>query len=597
MQEQSLDLGLIGNCTISALIDKQATIVWSCMPKFDGEPIFSHLLCPTGGGATGAWALELGQLARTEQYYENNTAILCTELMDELGNKLTVTDFTPRFEHFDRTYRPTMIIRKIVPSGTPQLRFSVKPTCNDGQDECTYSRGSNHISYFAGEQAFRLTTNASISSVIDGTPWVVREPIYMIFADNEPVLEPINAFCERMLANTRSYWQRWCRHLVIPYEWQSEVIRAAITLKLCAYEDTGAIVAAMTTSVPEAINSGRNWDYRFCWLRDSFFTVHALNRLGVTKTMEQYLQYLVNVVASNDSEHLQPVFCISGSSAMPERISEGLQGFKQSGPVRFGNQAAEQIQHDGYGAVILSVTQMFFDDRILSKGDTQLFTLLEEMGNYAAKYYNQPDAGLWELRGSKHIHTFSSVMCWAGVDRLAKIAKRLGLVPRETYWRELANKMAADIEAACYNPSLNAYTASWHGNTLDASMLLLSDLGFCSASDPKFIGTVEAIETTLRPKDSRYLFRYITDDDFGEPENAFTICSFWYIDALCAIGRKDEARALFEHLLQRRNHLGLMSEDIDPATGQLWGNFPQTYSMVGIINCARRLSIAWESAF
>lgn len=598
MQTQSLDMGLIGNCSIGILVDKFASIRWGCFPKFDGEPIFSALLEPTGDDSEkGAWTIGIEDFESSEQSYEHNTAILNTVLHDKVGNSVTVVDFTPRFEHYGRTYKPNIIIRKIIPHGVPRLKFALKPTFNDGGDVCTITRGSNHISYFAGDQAFRLTTNLSINTIVDQTSWVAREPIYMIFADNEPVLEPIDEFCERLLAQTRRYWQQWCRHLVIPYEWQGAVIRAAITLKLCAYEDTGAIIAAMTTSIPEAANSERNWDYRFCWLRDSYFTVQALNRLGVTRTMEQYLQYLVNAVATFENEHLQPVFCINGTTKMPERIAENLSGYRGMGPVRIGNQAAEQIQHDGYGAVILSVTQMFFDERILKRGDTQLFALLEEVGEYAAANYNQPDAGLWELRGSKHIHTFSTMMCWAGVDRLAKIAHKLQLPDRAKYWSGIAKTIAEDIRKHCYNPTLNSYTATWGGDTMDASLLLACELGFCKGDDPRFIGTVEAIEKELKPENSHYLFRYVVDDDFGEPENAFTICSFWYIDALCAIGRKDEARELFEHLLARRNHLGLLSEDIHHSSDELWGNFPQTYSMVGIINCARLLSDSWESSF
>lgn len=598
MKMQNLEMGVIGNCSIGVLINRQAEIVWACFPRFDGDPLFCSLLkAGPVDSIQGLWAIDLLDLDRSEQSYEHNTAILTTRLVDSMGNSITVTDFTPRFDHYGRTYKPNTIIRKITVQGSPRVRVRLRPTSKDGAAPLGKIQGSNHIRFVCDLASYRLTTNLSVTAIIDETPWVAGETIYMIFGDDEPVTESVGQFCENMLVETRNYWQQWCRYLSIPYEWQEAVIRAAITLKMSAYEDTGAIIAAFTTSIPEAEHTSRNWDYRFCWLRDSYFTVHALNRLGVTRTMEQYLQYLVNIVATMDDDHLQPVFCINGRKEMPERTVSSMEGYRGMGPVRIGNQAAEQVQHDGYGAVILSVTQMFFDERILRRGDQQLFKMLEHIGDCAVRAYNQPDAGLWELRGNQYVHTFSSMMCWAGVDRLAKIADRLGLLERAAHWREHADTMAEAINEHGFNRELNAFTAAWNGSTMDASLLMAYELGFIKATDPRFIGTVEAIEKHLKPAGSRYLFRYVVEDDFGSPENAFTICSFWYIDALNAIGRKQEARELFEELLTKRNTLGLMSEDINPETGELWGNFPQTYSMVGIINSARGLSIPWEKAF
>lgn len=598
MKQQNLEMGLIGNCSIGVLVNEEAEINWACFPRFDGDPLFCSLLkTQSPEDIQGLWAIDLLNLASTEQWYAHNTAILITKLTDHDGNSVTVTDFTPRFDHYGRTYKPNTIIRKVTAEGTPRVRIRIRPVGKDGAEPLKKVQGSNHIR-FVGEGAnYRLTTNISVTALIDETAWVAGETVYMVFGGDEPLTESVQHFSEKMLVETRDYWQMWCRYLVISYEWQEAVIRAAITLKLSAYEDTGAIVAAMTTSIPEAECTTRNWDYRFCWLRDSYFTVHALNRLGVTRTMEQYLQYLVNIVATMEGDHLQPVFCINGTREMPERLVTSMQGYRGMGPVRIGNQAADQIQHDGYGAVILSVTQMFFDERILRRGDDKLFHMLEHIGECALAKYNQPDAGLWELRGNQYIHTFSSIMCWAGVDRLAKIAKKINQKSRANFWRKQANNIAEDIHKYGYNPELNAFTAAWRGDTMDASLLMAHELGFIKASDPKFIGTVEAIEKQLKPEGSRYLFRYIVEDDFGHPENAFTICSFWYIDALNAIGRKEEARELFVELLSKRNSLGLMSEDINPKTGELWGNFPQTYSMVGIINSARGLSIPWEEAF
>jgi GH15 family glucan-1,4-alpha-glucosidase len=595
--KRDLNLGLIGNCTFGALIDRRAEVVWACMPRFDGEPVFSSLMkADFAEDDVGTFAIDLQEYSHSDQRYEKNTAILKTRMLDIHGNGVEVIDFAPRFNQFGRTHRPVTIIRKLVPIGSPKIKIRLRPACKGGAGTCKKVQGSNHIRFIADDYAMRLTTDLSITNVMDERTFVLNGEHYLIFSSDEPVTESIAHTGERFLIETREYWRDWSRYLSIPFEWQDAVIRSAITLKLSAYEDTGAIIAAMTTSIPEAEHSGRNWDYRFCWLRDSYFTVHALNRLGVTRTMEQYLQYIINIVAAMGDEPLQPVYRINGEGHMPEEISETLTGYRGMGPVRFGNQAAQQIQNDVYGAVVLAATQIFFDERIHRTGDKRLFKLLEVVGERAKESYNQPDAGLWELRGSTHIHTFSSIMCWAGTERLARIATKLQMPERAAYWREAADHIRDEINTHGFNEELNSYVATWGGQGMDASLLLACELGFVEGSDPRFVGTVKAIENELKPETSRYLFRYVVDDDFGAPENAFTICSFWYIDALVATGRKQEARLLFEELLSRCNHLGLLSEDIEPNTGELWGNFPQTYSMVGIINSARRLSQPWEQA-
>ncbi|MDO3382759.1 glycoside hydrolase family 15 protein [Gilvimarinus algae] len=595
MKERNLELALIGNCVIGALVDKKAEVVWCCLPRFDGEPVFCSLL-KTDGPETlmGTFAIDLDGFSHSEQHYEKNTAILKTTLYDDRGNGVVVTDFVPRFTQYGRMFRPMMLNRKLKPIGSPKIRVRARPACDDGAQGYNKIQGSNHIRYIGSDKALRLTTGLSVTAVMDETWFILDGEHHLVFGDDKSIKEPIKQLNDRFLAETESYWLEWSRYLAIPFEWQDAVIRAAITLKLSAYEDTGAIIAAMTTSIPEASDTQRNWDYRFCWLRDSYFTVHALNRLGTTRTMEQYLQYLVNIVADMKEEHLQPVFCINGTKQMTERIAHSLPGYRGMGPVRFGNQAAEQIQHDVYGAIVLSATQMFFDERIRRPGSKELFELLETIGDKAFSYYNQPDAGLWELRGSQHVHTFSSMMCWAAADRLAKIARKLNLTDRYHYWHEASHTIREAIEERGFNAELNAYTATWDGDTMDASLLLACELGFVNGKDPRFLGTIAQIEDKLMPEGSKYLFRYVVEDDFGTPENAFTICSFWYIDALASAGRTDEARELFEELLAKRNHLGLMSEDLDPKTGELWGNFPQTYSMVGIINSARVLSKKWE---
>jgi len=263
--------------------------------------------------------------------------------------------------------------------------------------------------------------------------------------------------------------------------------------------------------------------------------------------------------------------------------------------VRVGNQAYEQIQHDVYGSVIMSATQIFFDRRLSVTRGKEQFEVLEALGHRAVELYDQPDAGIWEFRGRARVHTFSSLMCWAGCDRLARIARHVGLDDRAEYWRAQAETIREAILTQGWSEEKQCFVDSYGGTDLDASMLLVHELGFLPPDDPRFIGTIAAVERELLQ--DGHVFRYRAADDFGEPENAFNICTFWYINALAACGRKDEARALFENMLASRNQLGLLSEDLDPKTGELWGNFPQTYSMVGIINGALRLSESWEEAF
>ncbi|MBS3786132.1 MAG: glycoside hydrolase family 15 protein [Gammaproteobacteria bacterium] len=588
----NLELGAIGNCQIAALIDKQGSIVWSCLPRFDAEPAFSQLVDTHD---QGHFSIELCNPQESRQYYIRNTAILCTELTDQHGGVLKITDFCPRFRQFGRYYRPVMIVRRVeVLRGNPVIRVKLRPTMGWNGQRPDITRGSNHIRFLRRDQVLRVTTNAALTHVLDEKPFMVDSTLTFVIGPDESVKESVDDMGRRFLELTEQHWRDWTRSLAIPFEWQAPVIRAAITLKLSAYEDTGAVIAAFTTSIPEAANSERNWDYRYCWLRDAYFTVHALNRLGATRTMEGFLRYIINIVAASSDQRLQPLYGIGGETRIEETQTEAMSGYRGMGPVRVGNDAYRQNQHDVYGTVILAATQAFFDERLERPGDKSLYHRLCPLGDAAAQLYDQPDAGIWEYRGRARVHTYSAMMCWAACDRLRRIAERLGLDADARRWQSEAERMHTHICQAAWNEAEGAFTETFGGDTMDASLLIMHDLGFLAADDPRFIGTVEAIERHLRRGD--HLFRYAAEDDFGLPENAFNICTFWFIDALAAIGRQDEARQLLENMLTHRTQLGLLSEDLDTQTGELWGNFPQTYSMVGLINAAVRLSRSWEEA-
>lgn len=592
----SLDLALIGNGTIGALVDPAGEISWACFPRFDGDPVFCSLLnARQYPEDCGFFAVELVDCVRNEQEYVPNTPILITRLYDRSGGSIAITDFAPRFHQFGRLFCPIVLARRIArTAGAPRIRVRLRPAYNYGRCRASVTYGSNHIRYVGEDFALRLTTDASVTAVLEENAFLLDDTVTLFLGPDETVQGAVGEVAGRWLQDTTHYWREWVRSLAIPFEWQEAVIRSAITLKLNVFEDTGAIVAALTTSIPEAPGSGRNWDYRYCWLRDAYFVVNALNRLGVTHTMERYLGYILNIIAADEDDRLLPVYTVTGHPVRAEREVGSLPGYRGLGPVRVGNQAHEQVQHDVYGSAILAATHVFYDRRLVRQGDASLFRRLEPLGERAAAVFDQPDAGLWEIRGKARVHTSSSVMCWAGCDRLSQIAAHLGLADRAAYWRDRAAQMHEIISRRAWSAELGTFVATFDGDTLDASLLRLNELGFVGDADPRFAATVRAIGRELKTGD--FVFRYVEADDFGTPQNAFLVCTFWYINALAAIGERHEARALFERMLACRNRHGLLAEHVDPRTREQWGNFVQTYSMVGLISSAIRLSIRWDQA-
>jgi GH15 family glucan-1,4-alpha-glucosidase len=588
----SLDLGVVGNGSVSALIDDKARIVWCCLPSFNGDPVFCSLLSPTLGDR-GFFDVVLDGIAATTQHYVENTAVLVTRLAAVDGSAVEITDFAPRYKQHGRIFHPMSLVRTIRPlAGAPRITLRLRPLAGYGARIPERTFGSNHLRFILDDIALRATTDAPLPMLREELPFLLDHEVHVVLGPDETLADAPARHARDALDATLDYWLEWVRYLSIPAEWQDAVIRAAITLKLCQYEGTGAIVAAMTTSIPEAPHSARNWDYRYCWLRDAAFVVRALNRLGATRSMEEYLRYIFNLAAAADGE-LAPVYGIHFERELIEREAPALEGYRGMGPVRIGNDAWRQRQHDVYGSVVLGAMQLFFDRRLTVPGDAAAFARLENAGEMAWRLHGSPDAGLWEFRGRTAVHTYSSVMSWVACDRLARIGANLGLADRERVWKQRADHVHAIVLERAVHPERGYFVEAFGSERLDASLLLLADLGFIAADDPRYRATVDVIGTALRRGD--HLFRYVEADDFGAPETSFTICSFWYADALAATGRVDEARALFERLLAGRNALGLLSEDIDPAGGELWGNFPQTYSLVGLINTAMRLSRSWES--
>ena len=591
-----LSLWPIGNCQVSALIDEAAGLVWGCQPRIDGDPLFCSLLDPKGESPVprGEWRIALENQARVEQYYLRNTPILVTRLTDGDGGAVEIFDFCPRFPRSGRMYRPVAFVRIVRPmAGAPRIKVCLNPATNWGAKDAERTSGTNHIRYLLKPQPLRLTTDAPVGHILEGRCFRVEKPVHFFLGPDEPFSGNVGHTLAAMLHQTADDWRDWVRGLAIPLEWQTVVIRAAITLKLCQHEETGAIVAALTTSIPEAPDSGRNWDYRYCWIRDAYYTVQALNRLGALDVLENYLNYLRNIVDESKGGHIQPLYAVSGEPKLDEREAEALAGYRGMGPVRVGNAAYTQVQHDAYGQIVLSNVQAFFDERLFRKATRDDFASLEKVGERAWAMHDQPDAGLWEFRTRTSVHTYSSVMSWAACDRLANAAGVLGLDDRAVLWRERARTIRAHIEEGAWHQGEQRFAASFGGDELDASLLQLIDMRFLAADDPRFVSTFNAVEKGLRR--GEHMLRYASEDDFGLPETAFNFCTFWLIEALHLVGREEEARELYEGMLARLTPAGLLSEDSDIATGELWGNYPQTYSLVGLINCAGLLSKPWSA--
>ena len=586
-----VDLAVVGNGRVAALLNNKARLVWWCFPRFDSDPVFSRLLA--GDEEKGFCDVLLDRQVQTASQYERNTPIVTTILTAEDGAQVKITDFAPCLRNFDRLLRPPQLMRIIQPlSGLPRIAIRVRPTQFYGNAVKRQVAGSSHITY--GEPPLvRLTTDAPLSYIQQETPFALARPLHLIFGPDEPFMGDLTSTVRDFQERTRSYWLEWVRRLSIAYEWQEASIRAAITLKLTTFEETGGIVAALTTSLPEAPHSGRNWDYRYCWLRDAYFVVKALNAIGATRAMEQYISYILSIAGNVDT--LAPCYGIVPSDDLTEWIAPDLKGFEGHGPVRIGNAAVGQVQHDAYGSVILAATPMFFDRRLPHPGDESLFRLLEKLAQQCANLALEPDAGIWEFRGRKRVHTHSGAMCWAGISRTAAIAARLGLHGRARYWQALADSIGETLLKRVWNDKRQAFTAAEGIDDMDASVLLLPDLGLIEAHDPRFASTVAAIEHDLVR--GRHVMRYAAEDDFGLPETEFLVCRFWLIDALAALGRREEARERYQDALALRNSYGLLAEDIHPQTGALWGNFPQTYSMAGVILSAMRLSQSWEDRY
>ena len=586
MAKHTYNTGIIGNCAFLAHINTNTNIEWLCWPRFDSTFIFGGLLDKKKGGEFSI----LPQTGYTShQYYLENTNILVTEITVDNGNSYRVTDFAPRYYYNQRYYKPLMLIRKIEAiEGSPRVTVRCTPVSDYGKTKLNVNRGSNHIQFLGGDENIRLTTNIPISYVFDEHAFVLNEPKYLVLTYGEPLEAPLISTAERFLRETTQYWQTWIKHSSIATFYQPVVIRSALTLKIHQYEDTGAIIAASTTSLPESPGSGRTWDYRYCWLRDTYYVITALNHIGHFEEMEKYFGYVTDISVAEDKRY-QPLYGITGQKKLTETILDDLDGYEGNQPVRIGNQAYEHIQNDIYGQVLISLLPLYTDHRFIFSERKDSARWVEFLLAKIEATIDEKDAGIWEFRNMADVHCYSNLFQWAGAsaaEKMARTIKNDDLIDRAV---AMKNRAAEHIES-CYDPVRKVYTNSAGGTSLDASTLQLILMNYLDPTSDKAKDHLIALEKELKT-DNGLFYRYLYKDDFGRPKTTFLICAFWYVEALAAVGRMDDAIKEFENLLQFSNHLLLFSEDVDENDGSQWGNFPQAYSHVGLMNAAYRIAM------
>jgi len=577
------NFGIIGNCSYLAFIDADANVVWMCMPRFDSSWLFGSLLDKSGGGEFSVKPSSGNYSSR--QHYIENTNILSTEFTSPEG-KFRVIDFAPRFQQNGRYFKPSMLVRKIEPlGGRPSIRVKCQPVGAFGKQQATRVAGSNHLRYLDLDAQVRLTTNMPLSVVAESSPLVLSEPIYLVLTYGLPLEGPLEDTAESFFKKTILYWHDWVKTTSIPNAYQKEILRSALVLKLHQYEDTGGIIASGSTSLPEFPNSGRNWDYRYCWMRDAFYTLKALNSLGHFEELEKYFHYIENII-NQESERIQPLYSITGEKLLVEKTLD-IPGYMNNQPVRIGNEAYTHIQNDVYGQVLVSLQPLYTDQRLVARIRSKSLVLIHFLLDKISETMDQPDAGLWEFRTKQQHHCYTFLFHWAGSKAAAKIGRELDDASLQSKAAQIETAAAERIEQ-CFDASRGVYTQAIGSPHLDASCLQLITMNYLDPAGDRARDHLAALEKELMTE-KKLFYRYHHEDDFGKPESTFLVCAFWYAEALACVGRIQEAKETLDRLVKLSNHLGIFSEDVDLEDGQ-WGNFPQTYSHVGLMNTAFRIA-------
>ena len=576
------NLAITGNCHYLAYVDDLSEVSWLCWPYMDSSFIFGSLLDDKKGGS---FKVVPDSRFHTRQHYIENSAVIVTTFFCEDGD-FEVIDFAPRFQIYDRYHKPLQFFRKIRRvRGQPRVTVFCNPRGHYGESKPEISVGSNHISYKGLHFPLRLTTNAAKSYLMEERVFSLTEDIYMVLSGGDPFESPLKETFEEFYYKTNRYWRSWVKDTFIPNIFQKELIRSSITIKLHQFEDTGAIIASGTTSLPEYPGSGRNWDYRYCWLRDSYFSLAAMNSMGHFEEAERYLHFINNILY--DISHLQPVYKINGQSEIPESEIP-LKGYDGNGPVRIGNAAYHQKQYDSFGQVILSLLPLYMDERIIHREQMLSLDTIKSLLNQIEVRMDEPDAGIWEFRGKTQKHLETYVFHWAGGKAGQKIADHYDDKELHVLASRICDLAELNIER-CYNAEYECYMSDQTQKIFDASAFLLIILNYLHPEDERTQRHFQRLQKELLTSEGM-IYRYRAIDDFGETHATFLICTYWYIESLICLGFLDEAEQILETIMAHGNHVGLLSEDLGSDDGSQWGNFPQTYSHVGLINTVIRLA-------
>jgi GH15 family glucan-1,4-alpha-glucosidase len=581
-----LDHGVIGNGRVLALVAPDSRVDWLCLPRFDSPSVFASILDRERGGTWRILARDRELIGRMA--YVVNTNVLRTEFVD--GDAAwEVIDFSPRIRRGADVDVPLELVRVVRPlRGEPRITIDFAPRPDYARAAGTLVPAGAALEIDGGALPMQLYTNLPFDYL--GREFVLRRPLHFVLNCGRRITAPTEAEVAWMLGETIAGWRAWVKTCALPTFAPNDVLRSALCLKLHAYHETGAIIAAATTSIPEAMGTERTWDYRYCWLRDAAFVVEAMRRLGYLNEGEQFISFLRDVAESGP---LQPLYGIGGERDLDEIMLPHLGGFGGNGYVRIGNAAALQQQNDLNGELILCLHTLLTDPRLVVEDAAGFFALVRRLVEHAIQIAPSPDTSIWEFRTMLRHYTFSRAMCWTAIDRGAELARKFGELSLADSWSLVAESERRICLDRGYDHSLGYFVQSLGGRHADASNLLLPTLGIIDARDPRFLSTLDAYERVLSR--SGLMLRYTNDDDFGETTSAFTICSFWWAEALALAGRLDEAISVFEHVRRFANPLGLYSEDVEPATGALLGNFPQAYTHVGLIHAAATIAELLEA--
>jgi GH15 family glucan-1,4-alpha-glucosidase len=589
----NLNYGIIGNCRTAALVSETGSIDWCCLPEFDSASVFAKLLDEKKGGQ---FAFHVDDSYEISQVYVKDTSILKTTFSSQDAS-FEVYDFLPRFLKKDKVYHtPPELIRYLkVTKGTPKLKVDFNPKLEYALGNTEIFIKENFIVGLTEADEFDtlfLYTSLDKEAVANSKEISITEDAFFLLSYNEKIELPDMESVSLDLETTKDYWLNWSSKTPKFGTYDDMILRSAMTLKLLSYDKTGAILAAATTSLPETIGEVRNWDYRFCWIRDASMVVKVVSQLGHKRMIKRYLQFIIDLIPDKN-EKLQIMYGINKEKQLTEKHLTHLSGYKDSKPVRIGNAAYAQKQNDIYGILVDVIYQELVKFKSDIDNKEELWTITKGIAWVVGKHWQEPDKGIWEFRTEDRHFTFSKVLCWVAIDRAIKISKLFHKSSKLERWKTLEKAIRNDIMENAWNEDMQAFTQSYNSKDLDASVLLMETYGFIDAKDPKFVSTVKAIGKHLT--NDGLLYRYKNKDDFGLPSSSFTICTFWYINSLFKIGEVEDAKQQFERLIGYSNHLGLMSEDIDFKTKRLLGNFPQAYSHLALIETAINLSKAETS--